>query len=541
MGTLAVPPGDPFKDHLLAVLSLHHAPRAAAAPKVEALLSGRRAPTTRTTPTSILKNAGAVNGVSTHTSAAGVPLALQLRKPHSVIEARIQHPYIACAAAAATANVLSRDGFGADVSRVYGPRACSVAFFQIPYTPPPSRALVSHAPIPACASASFAGPAHRRTRCLSREGQHLHFSSPSQAIFAPGLNWHHNCVVLVLDAPRALPEYCPHTFSRERTNEAIKDAETLRLAVPAVDNALTSVTRYMSHLSHLVFHGPYSQLLSFQTPFSLDLISVPTLSHPHVHIPSPPYGYRQPAATRSHVNCVPGREPLDRRLDVEWPDMVSCRLEFTPRFRPAHINADSFIDACVARLGSFRRCPSPHHPRFLAFEVETGIGSHARGGMGPRSRCLGSRGARIVRRGGEDDVAERRWSGWTTEDENGARDQHIRLSRLRVSSGVSSSKNRCLHLLERFGACDRGSLVACLHPVPLHFRPLFCVRAMLCPPRSRDTPSLLPSCPGDALWEVERQRLDGTKREGEVAHNLRGSLISQLISYATRDTALVQS
>ncbi|KAJ7882452.1 hypothetical protein B0H13DRAFT_1890879 [Mycena leptocephala] len=32
MGTLAVPPGDPFKDHLLAVLSLHDAPRAAAAP-----------------------------------------------------------------------------------------------------------------------------------------------------------------------------------------------------------------------------------------------------------------------------------------------------------------------------------------------------------------------------------------------------------------------------------------------------------------------------------------------------------------------------
>ncbi|KAJ7800211.1 hypothetical protein B0H13DRAFT_2688436 [Mycena leptocephala] len=32
MGMLAVPPGDPFKDHLLAVLSLHDAPRAAAAP-----------------------------------------------------------------------------------------------------------------------------------------------------------------------------------------------------------------------------------------------------------------------------------------------------------------------------------------------------------------------------------------------------------------------------------------------------------------------------------------------------------------------------
>jgi hypothetical protein len=32
MGTLAVPPGDPFKGHLLAVLSLHDAPRAAAAP-----------------------------------------------------------------------------------------------------------------------------------------------------------------------------------------------------------------------------------------------------------------------------------------------------------------------------------------------------------------------------------------------------------------------------------------------------------------------------------------------------------------------------
>jgi hypothetical protein len=31
MGTLAVPPGDPSKDHLLAVLSLHDAPRAAAA------------------------------------------------------------------------------------------------------------------------------------------------------------------------------------------------------------------------------------------------------------------------------------------------------------------------------------------------------------------------------------------------------------------------------------------------------------------------------------------------------------------------------
>jgi hypothetical protein len=32
MGTLAVPPGDPFKDHLLAVLGLHDAPRAAAVP-----------------------------------------------------------------------------------------------------------------------------------------------------------------------------------------------------------------------------------------------------------------------------------------------------------------------------------------------------------------------------------------------------------------------------------------------------------------------------------------------------------------------------
>jgi hypothetical protein len=83
MGTLAVPPGDPFKDHLLAVLSLHDAPRAAAAPvprysgprdwqtdailrKVEALLSGRRA--TGTSPTSILKN---VNGVSTPAATTG--------------------------------------------------------------------------------------------------------------------------------------------------------------------------------------------------------------------------------------------------------------------------------------------------------------------------------------------------------------------------------------------------------------------------------------------------------------------------------------
>ncbi|KAJ7929688.1 hypothetical protein B0H13DRAFT_2652257 [Mycena leptocephala] len=84
MGTLAVPPGDPFKDHLLAVLSLHDPPppRAAAAPvprysgprdwqtdailrKVEALLSGRRA--TGTSQTSILKN---VNGASTPAAAS---------------------------------------------------------------------------------------------------------------------------------------------------------------------------------------------------------------------------------------------------------------------------------------------------------------------------------------------------------------------------------------------------------------------------------------------------------------------------------------
>jgi hypothetical protein len=32
MGTLAVPPGDPFKDHLLAILSLHDTPHAATAP-----------------------------------------------------------------------------------------------------------------------------------------------------------------------------------------------------------------------------------------------------------------------------------------------------------------------------------------------------------------------------------------------------------------------------------------------------------------------------------------------------------------------------
>ncbi|KAJ7929697.1 hypothetical protein B0H13DRAFT_2310334 [Mycena leptocephala] len=59
MGTLAVPLGDPFKDHLLAVLSPHDAPHAATATvprysgprdwqtdamlrKVEALLSSRR-------------------------------------------------------------------------------------------------------------------------------------------------------------------------------------------------------------------------------------------------------------------------------------------------------------------------------------------------------------------------------------------------------------------------------------------------------------------------------------------------------------------
>ncbi|KAJ7800213.1 hypothetical protein B0H13DRAFT_2390540 [Mycena leptocephala] len=68
MSTLAVLPGDPFKDHLLAVLSLHDAPCAAAAPvprysgprdwqtdailrKDKALLSGRRP--MGTSPTSI--------------------------------------------------------------------------------------------------------------------------------------------------------------------------------------------------------------------------------------------------------------------------------------------------------------------------------------------------------------------------------------------------------------------------------------------------------------------------------------------------------
>ncbi|KAJ7921870.1 hypothetical protein B0H13DRAFT_2317983 [Mycena leptocephala] len=66
--------------------------------------------------------------------AVGVPLALHLRKPHSVLEARIRHPYLACAATAATAEVLSRDEFGADASRVYGSRACSIALFQTPYT-----------------------------------------------------------------------------------------------------------------------------------------------------------------------------------------------------------------------------------------------------------------------------------------------------------------------------------------------------------------------------------------------------------------------
>jgi hypothetical protein len=45
MGTLAVPPSDPFKDHLLAILSLHDAPRAAAAPVPR--YSGRARASTR--------------------------------------------------------------------------------------------------------------------------------------------------------------------------------------------------------------------------------------------------------------------------------------------------------------------------------------------------------------------------------------------------------------------------------------------------------------------------------------------------------------
>ncbi|KAF7345884.1 hypothetical protein MVEN_01610400 [Mycena venus] len=205
-------------------------------------------------------------------------------------------------------------------------------------------------------------------------------------------------------------------------------------------------------------------------------------------------------------------------------------------------NADRFIYASVGRIGSLRRpasVPSPHrhassHSRWRrvwdrAREEGSAVGLGVSGEW--EEREMWERGK----------MTSRRWSGWTTYDEKGAVVRPIQAPRLLItalSTESSSSEHRRQRLLRALRCVRRG--IARFPPAPsaATHPHLFCVLLARAFPVLASFSHGLCAVRGRALRG--RRSPGGTKREGEAARHLRGSLIVPPILYSSRGAALTE-